>query len=422
MNIIFLSLIFVDFPKECQSFKHCAFLGHVHGTLWANLRKLERMVYSPEGKLVIGTEAELNDPKVYKPFKKITEAFRKLREDVPLDDEELDSLKNLIEEFTTVSLHSNTVGRDVAKIAEEVNVHHHTRTCRKYNNQCRFNYPRYPSHQTIICKPFNGSREERDKHFKKANEILNKVLGILCDDEKMNSIMNKYNKEGESKERHPEFIKERIKKICDLAEVSFDDYVQALSFSKRGYTVVQRRDIYELFVNSYNIEWLKAWNGNMDLQICLDFFSVITYITDYYAKDDSGTMKIINAALAQNECKNVKEQMKLISNTFLTSRQMGEAEAVFRLIPNMTLKGSNVTCQWVSTDPVDERSKRFRKATEEQMFSGIEVFQLGNFFLISKFSLKKINVIKFCKKIIEICSTNCLQNGVSYLIISFLYW
>ena len=398
------------------------FLGHDHGTLWVNFGKLEKLVYSSSGKLIFGTEEELKDPNITKPFKNIKEAFKKLRNDIPLNDEELDSVKNLIEEFTTVSLHNNTVGEDVAKIAKEVNVHHHTRTCKKYNQMCRFNYPRFPSHKTIISKPFNGSKDDRDKHLKKSDDILNKVFAILCDNDKIESIMKKYKKNEETKENHPEFIKKRIKEICDLAGISLDEYVQALSISKRGYKIIQKRDIDELFVNSYNIEWLKAWNGNMDLQICLDFFSVITYITDYYAKDDSGTMKIINAALAQNECKNVKEQMKLISNTFLTSRQMGEAEAVFRLIPNMTLKGSNVTCQWVSTDPVDERSKRFRKATEEQMFSGIEVFQLGNFFLISKFSLKKINVIKFCKKIIEICSTNCLQNGVSYLIISFLYW
>ena len=189
--------------------------------------------------------------------------------------------------------------------------------------------------------------------------------------------MKNYTKDEETKESHTEFIKKRIVEILDIAEVSFEDYFQALSFSKRGYTIVQKRDIDEIFVNSFNIEWLKAWNGNMDLQICLDFFSVVTYITDYYSKDDTGTMKIINAALSQNECKDLKEQMKLISNTFLTSRQMGEAEAVYRLIPNMTLKGSNVTCQWVSTDPLEERSKRFRKASEEQMNSGMEVFEIG---------------------------------------------
>ena len=68
----------------------------------------------------------------------------------------------MVDEFTTVSLHGNTVGHDVARIAEEVNVHHHTKTCRKYNETCRFNYPRFPSHKTIIaqpvfcCKTFNS--------------------------------------------------------------------------------------------------------------------------------------------------------------------------------------------------------------------------------------------------------------------------
>ena len=352
-------------------------LGHYHGTLWVNVEKLQKLVYSSNHELITGTEAELKDPKNSKPFQNLKEAFTKLRNNIPLKDEELHSVKNLIEEFTTVSLHKNTVGKDVAKIAQEVNVHHHTRTCRKYNQECRFNYPRYPSNETIICKPFDGSKDERDKHFQKYDKILNKVFDILCDNKKLSSIMEKYNKDEETKENHPKFIKERVTKICDLAEVSYEEYVYALSFSKRGYTIVQKRDIDELFVNSYNIEWIKAWNANMDLQICLDFFSVITYITDYYAKDDSGTMKIINAALSQNECKDVKEQMKMISNTFLTSRQMGEAEAVYRLIPNMTLKGSNVTCQWVSTDPVEERSKRFRKASEEQINSGIEVFEIG---------------------------------------------
>ena len=87
-------------------------------------------------------------------------------------------------------------------------------------------------------------------------------------------------------------------------------------------------------------------------------------------------MKLIKAALKDNECKDVKDQMKVICNTFLKSRQMGEAEAVYRLIPNMNLRGSNVTCQWVPTEPSSERSKRFRKATEAQMNSGIDVFKL----------------------------------------------
>ena len=47
----------------------------------------------------------------------------------------------------------------------------------------------------------------------------------------------------------------------------------------------------------------KSVDGNMDIQIVLDYFAVITYLTDYYAKDDTGTMEIIKAALEDTASK-----------------------------------------------------------------------------------------------------------------------
>ena len=348
--------------------------GHVHGTLWIQLQNLEKLVRHPSGRLV--QDKEECDADVDRPFMGISEAFDKLRTDRDLTEKELKALVSFIDEFTTVSLHENTVGKDVAKIAREVNVHNHTRTCNKYNNACRFNYPRYPTHETIIAKPLKGTKAEKDKILKNAQEVLKKVSAVMENTKTIDEIMIKYKKQEESKSEHHNFMKERIMELCLKAGVTHDDYMKALSGSKVGYKVVQRRDLDELYVNSYNVEWLRAWNANMDLQVCLDFFGVITYITDYYSKDASGTMRIINDALKQNECKDVKDQMNLISNTFMTHREMGEAEATYRLIPSMNLKGSNVTCQWVPTQPADERSKRHRKATEIQMMSGMDVYKL----------------------------------------------
>ena len=42
----------------------------------------------------------------------------------------------------------------------------------------------------------------------------------------------------------------------------------------------------------------------------------------------------------------------------------------------MTLKNSNVTCQWVSLGPKEERSSRWKKATEDQIKSGMKVIEL----------------------------------------------
>ena len=247
-----------------------------------------------------------------------------------------------------------------------------------------------------------GTKDEKSKILKKCKEILSKVSGVLENTKAVSELMEKFDKQSESKAEHHHFMKERIIEICLKAGVAYDEYMKALSLSKVGYKVVQRRDVDELYVNSYNVEWIRAWNANMDLQVCLDFFGVITYVTDYYSKDASGTMRVINDALKQNECKDVKDQMNLISNTFMTHREMGEAEATYRLIPSMTLKASNVTCQWVPTQPSNERSKRHRKATEAQMMSGIDVYKLegheGYFYevqdIYSKY-LRRPEVLKY---------------------------
>ena len=87
--------------------------------------------------------------------------------------------------------------------------------------------------------------------------------------------------------------------MLDVAGVTLDEYEYALSYTNVGYKIVQERDLTEIFINSYNIEWIRAWNGNMDMSVCLDYFAVITYISDYFSKDDTGLMEVINTVVKQ---------------------------------------------------------------------------------------------------------------------------
>ena len=238
--------------------------------------------------LKVATKEELHDEKLMKPLKGLKEVFQKLRNDESLSTEDLTCLENFVDGFTTVSLNPNLVGEDVVEIVQAVNVHHHTKTCKKYDSSCRFNYPKFPTPKTIVAKPCK--KEERQNIMNKCNEILQKVFTVLEEKEMIEKIMLDYSKKTELKTEHSQLIEERVKRICAIADVQYEDYIAAISTSNNGYKVVLRRDIDELFVNSYNIEWIRAWNGNIDLQICLDFFAVITYITDYYSKDDSGTL------------------------------------------------------------------------------------------------------------------------------------
>ena len=121
-----------------------------------------------------------------------------------------------------------------------------------------------------------------------------------------------------------------------------EEYVDLLKVSRKGYSMICALDIDEIFINNYNEEWIRAWDSNMDIQMTMTFFAIITYITDYYMKDDSGTMEFLKAAIKDSENQPLRDRLKFLINIFLTHRQMGEPEAFYRLLPSPHLADSNI--------------------------------------------------------------------------------
>ena len=189
-----------------------------------------------------------------------------------------------------------------------------------------------------------------DSKTQKYKKILKDVKEVLNDRDLINEIMDKYEKESEKDGKYQVNREKRIKELLNKAGLKTEDdykmYEEALKFSGTGYSVILERDIDEIFVNNYNNEWMKAWRGNMDIQVCLDFFAVITYITEYYTKD---------------------EKMIVVMNTFLTVRQMGEAEAYYRILPELELKSSNSTTIYVPNCRKDDRSKFLKSVQKDQI-------------------------------------------------------
>ena len=68
--------------------------------------------------------------------------------------------------------------------------------------------------------------------------------------------------------------------------------------------------------------------------------------------------------------------MKIVANVFLTHRQIGEAEAVYKLLPNMIMKNSNVACQWLAVGKRSEMSTRWRLANESEIDNGDGIVQI----------------------------------------------
>ena len=170
--------------------------GHVHGVLWVKLHKIEKLCRLKDNNLVTLSEQEKNDihGQFTEPFKGIESAFRKFRSQLELTEDEENAVINFVDQFTTVSLCADEVGKEVVRIVKEVNEHHHTKTC-KPKPKCRFRYPKFPVWRTVLVKPYKCHFPEEKAHYlKKYAETLSKVQEQLEDKDLIDSIMAKYNK------------------------------------------------------------------------------------------------------------------------------------------------------------------------------------------------------------------------------------
>ena len=227
---------------------------------------------------------------------------------------------------------------------------------------------------------------------------------LLDDTELIESIMNKYNKKEETKDEYKLNRRKRILELLEAAKVLVEDYLEALSYTRTGYSVHLKRDLDEIYINSYDPEWIRAWNGNIDKQPVFDFFEVITYVTEYFTKDESGTAEVIKEVLNNNPDDTTKEKMKKISTTFLSHRQIGEAEAFYKLIPDLLLKNSNVTCQWLPLGRKEDRYTRMKRVNEDEnideknlvKIDGVEGLWYEQPDILSKYNRRDEKLEKIC--------------------------
>ena len=162
-------------------------------------------------------------------------------------------------------------------------------------------------------------------------------------------------------------LEEQILELCKKCKVSVEDYTKALKYSYGRYSITCKRNLQERYVNCYNKEWIKAWNGNVDIQVCLDYFAVITYVTDSVSEDDNTLTQVILEAAKHCKSKTARNRMKTIKDTFLTHRQMGEAEVYYRIFPELHLKDSNVKTVFLPTGFPENRTHFMQKVSCENM-------------------------------------------------------
>ena len=150
----------------------------------------------------------------------------------------------------------------------------------------------------------------------------------------------------------------------EFLNVDYEEYEEALKITKKGKILILKRRINERFTNNYNPEMLFAWDANMDLQIAIDPYAIITYVVSYMNKDETQMTKVLTEALKSDAKQNAQEKLKTLKMAYLTHRQVGASEATYRILKGMKLKNSNIGCVFVITGFPQNRSHFWKKVVK----------------------------------------------------------
>ena len=218
-------------------------------------------------------------------------------------------------------------------------LHRHAKTCkRKGKNICRFNFPIFPMPSTMILKPLDLSNlDEKEIEHLKAN--LLKITNLLTN-MKLGSDINF---------GFDEFLRK--------LHLTVDSYILSICYSLKRETLFLKRSPSEIRINMYNVNLLKAWRANLDIQYVLDPYSCAAYILSYITKGQRGMSRLLEKACqeAKSGNKDLINQVRHIGNKFLNAVEISAQEAVY-LTLQLPLRRSSRQVQFINTTIPDERT------------------------------------------------------------------
>lgn len=135
---------------------------------------------------------------------------------------------------------------------------------------------------------------------------------------------------------------ETEEKTLAAADVISEAYYDALAVSTRDTTIILKRNMNELYINYCSPEWVQAWDESINIQMCIDFFAVASYITDSFTRNESDIMNILKEAPKSQHAKSMESKMLFLAQTFLVNRQMDGSEAIYGIIPQLHLLESSI--------------------------------------------------------------------------------
>ena len=214
----------------------------------------------------------------------------------------------------------------------------HTKSCKKGNRPCRFNYPRPVAKRTFISRPVSKTDEHppTENEVKLARTQLSAVWDILNRNLEDDSISTD--------------------ELLQQAGMTWETYKHLYNVATNKLSVIMERDPRDCWTNNYSPALLDIWNANMDIQYITDPYSCIMYILSYISKAEHELSDILRHA--QEELKegnhDLKTEMRKLGNVYLDYREISCQEAAHRMC-NLHLKECS---RAIISLPTDENPTR----------------------------------------------------------------
>ena len=144
--------------------------AHIHGVLWLDLKAIK----------VEGANNFV-----------LQDAYSKLKKSEALEAYERAALEKFTDAFVTCTRCVTVAGEEAVRIAEEVNWHSHSNSCKKGGRRtCRWKFPRFPLARTIFV---DANREDEGGRMdaKEREDILNRVMAVLVDESGGQKVLSK---------------------------------------------------------------------------------------------------------------------------------------------------------------------------------------------------------------------------------------
>ena len=140
--------------------------------------------------------------------------------------------------------------------------------------------------------------------------------------------------------------------------ITEDDYYWTLSISPDNDNEIHlKRSTGSCFVNNYNPVLLKAWEANLDIQPVHNYFKALTYMTGYSSKSEREVSESLKQAAKEikNQNLNVRDALKKIAYSFISSRQLSVQEAVYNALPELWLRKYSPGISFINTNLPNNR-------------------------------------------------------------------